>query len=447
MGSKEKITILGAGESGVGAARLAHNKQAEVWVSDRGIIKEPYKQILIDNQIPFEEGKHTEKKFFEADIVIKSPGVPEKAPLVKQLKATGIPVISEIEYASRYCEGKVIAITGSNGKTTTTSLMGHLMKKAGMDVCVAGNIGPSFAGEIVNRTYEWYVIEVSSFQLDNIHTFRPNISVLLNITPDHLDQYDYQIERYAAAKFRITENQHPVDTFIYCVDDPHTAAGVEEREIVAQCLRYGLEKQSRSHGWVVGNQLQVLGSSFDFATMNLRGKHNQLNTLAALLAVKKVGLENEIIAKGLASFYPVPHRLEPVGEIAEVLYINDSKATNVDAVKYALESMDRPIVWIVGGVDKGNDYEELKSLVQHKVRTIVVLGQGKEKVSLAFPQKTSTQVHSMAEALSQAQKVAEKGDVVLLSPACASFDLFKNYEDRGDQFREWVQKKLQASSD
>ena len=438
---KEKVAILGAGESGVGAARLAQRQQAAVWVSDKGIIKDTYKSILIEHNIPFEEGQHTEEKFFEADVVIKSPGIPKKVPLVKELETRGIPVISEIEYASYHCGGKIIAITGSNGKTTTTSLIGHLLGVAGMDVCVAGNIGPSFAGSIVQQQYEWYVIEVSSFQLDNVIHFRPDVAVLLNVTPDHLDQYEYQMERYAAAKFRITENQTASDTFIYCADDPVTREGAEKREIEAKCLSYGLSDQPEKNAWVINNQLCVQESSFDFARMNLRGQHNQLNTLAALLVAKTVGLPDEEIERGLASFHPVPHRLEPVGEVNGVVYINDSKATNVDAVKYALESMDRPIVWIVGGIDKGNDYTELAAMVEEKVKAIVVLGQGKEKIAAAFVGKNLSEVNSMSSAITTAGEKASAGDVVLLSPACASFDLFKNYEDRGDQFRAEVQKK------
>ena len=440
----KKVAILGAGESGVGAALLAAKLGEEVWVSDAGKIQDRFRSVLETNQIPFEEGKHTYKTFFEADIIVKSPGIPDTVPLIRQLNEQGKSVISEIEYASRYTDAKIIALTGSNGKTTTTSLVGHLMQEVGENVAVGGNIGQSFAWQVATKNPDWYVLEISSFQLDNIESFRPDVAVLLNITPDHLDRYEGSIKQYGAAKFRITENQKEEDLFIYNVDDPETQEQLPSHEITAQKWGFSLNKKEGSRAWMDGSALQLEDWQADFEEMSLLGQHNQLNTLAALLAVQAVGVDLERLSGALKTFQPIPNRLEPVAEIDGVRFINDSKATNVDAVYYALESMNRPTIWLAGGVDKGNEYATIQGLVEEKVKAIVVLGKKIEKFHRDF-QKPVYQALSMKAAISKAKEIAEKGDTVLLSPACASFDLFRNYEDRGDQFREIV-KELKVKS-
>lgn len=431
-----KVVIMGAGESGVGAAILARTLGEEVWVSDAGLIGDKYKKILEEHEVPFEEGKHSIEKFFDADVIVKSPGIPGKVPVLQQLREAGRPVISEIEYAFRYTDAKIIAITGSNGKTTTTSLIYHLMKEAGEDVGLGGNIGKSFALQVATEKKAVYVLEVSSFQLDDIELFRPEVAVLLNITPDHLDRYDYSMDKYARAKMRITENQTMQDTFIYCLDDDQTMRMMAGSKTKARRLGFSFAKEA--DGYVSGNSLVAGGETvIDFREMKLLGLHNQLNTLAALLAVQAYGLKLSRVSEALKSFQPIEHRLELVAEIDGIRYINDSKATNVDAVYFALEGLKGPIVWLAGGVDKGNEYGHLIPLVKEKVKAIVVLGKddGKFRSSFDVPQTT---VMSMDEALQAAQKFSQSGDTVLLSPACASFDLFKNYEDRGRQFKEAI---------
>ena len=436
-----KIAILGAGESGVGAALLARQQGATVWVSDAGQIQEKYRQVLSKHDLPFEEGKHTEATFFEADIVIKSPGIPGSAPLVQALAAAGKPVISEIEFAARHCPGRIIALTGTNGKTTTTALTHHLMQAAGLDAALGGNIGRSFAGLLAeSRAYDWYVLEISSFQLDDIQDFCPDIALLLNITPDHLDRYEGSMDRYAAAKFRITENQQSAHHFIYAADDPGMATRLAQHPTRAQRLEFGLKAQADRAAWMEGSLMQVLGKPLlDFSETQLLGPHNQLNALAAALAVLTAGGSREKVAAGLRSFRAIEHRLEPVGTFGGVTFINDSKATNVDAVGFALQSMTGPTLWLAGGVDKGNDYGPLAKEVDKWVKGIVVIGGGGEKLRQAFPKQPLWQTESMQEAVTVAREQAEGGDTVLLSPACASFDRFRNYEDRGRQFKAAIQ--------
>lgn len=428
-----KVAILGAGESGVGAALLAAREGAEVWVSDKGKIADHYKEELVKNGLPYEEGQHTWEKITQADLVIKSPGIPDKVALIQALVAKGIPVISEIEWASRYTSSPIIGITGSNGKTTTTTLLNHLLITAGMEVGMAGNVGKSFARQLVEAPKALYVLELSSFQLDGIDTFKPNLALLLNITADHLDRYDYQLENYIRSKFRISLNQASGDQFLYFQEDPNTMAflslvpkGVELK---------GISKTNIQSKTVVAN-----GSTFDLTDTQLRGAHNALNALFAIHAAQYLEVSTAAIQAGLESFQPVPHRLESVATIAEVEYINDSKATNVDAVFYALQAMEKPIVWVVGGVDKGNDYQPLLQLVRDKVKAIVCLGVDNQKIIDAFGdfEIPIKETQDAAKAVQVSRDLSVPGDVVLLSPACASFDLFKNYLDRGDQFREAV---------
>ena len=428
-----KVAILGAGESGVGAALLAAREGAEVWVSDKGKIADHYKEELIKYGLPYEEGQHTWEKITQADLVIKSPGIPDKVALIQALVAKGIPVISEIEWASRYTSSPIIGITGSNGKTTTTTLLNHLLITAGMEVGMAGNVGKSFARQLVEAPKALYVLELSSFQLDGIDTFKPNLALLLNITADHLDRYDYHLENYIRSKFRISLNQASGDQFLYFQEDPNTMAflslvpkGVELK---------GISKTNIQSKTVVAN-----GSTFDLTDTQLRGAHNALNALFAIHAAQYLAVSTAAIQAGLESFQPVPHRLESVATIAEVEYINDSKATNVDAVFYALQAMEKPIVWVVGGVDKGNDYQPLLELVRDKVKAIVCLGVDNQKIIDAFGdfEIPIKETQDAAKAVQVSRDLSVPGDVVLLSPACASFDLFKNYLDRGDQFREAV---------
>ncbi len=428
-----KVAILGAGESGVGAALLAAKEGVEVWVSDKGQIADAFKKELEQNNLPYEEGEHTWEKIAQADLVIKSPGIPDKVPLIQQLLAKGIPVISEIEWASRYTNSPIIGITGSNGKTTTTTLLYHLLAQAGKDVAMAGNVGKSFARQLTEAHKELYVLELSSFQLDGIEDFKPWIALLLNITPDHLDRYDYQMEKYVQSKFRITKNQGKEDQFIYFGEDPNISS---HRKLIPEAV----QQLPIETGMIDGKTILANGESFDLSTTRLRGKHNALNALFAVHTAQACGLSAAEIQTSLASFHPVEHRLESVATIDEVEYINDSKATNVDAVFYALQAMEKPIIWIVGGVDKGNEYDPLMPFVKEKVKAIVCLGLDNKKIietfgSLEVPIR---ETDSAAKAVQESRQLSKTGDVVLLSPACASFDLFKNYLDRGNQFREAV---------
>lgn len=435
---KKKISILGAGESGIGAAVLALKEGYEVWVSDAGKIADRFKKILLEKEIPFEEGEHTKEKFFEADMIVKSPGIPEHVEIIQEIRKKGGKIVSEIEFASQHTDAKLIAITGSNGKTTTTSLIWHLMKAAGIEVGLAGNIGKSFAWQVAEESYEVYVLEISSFQLDDIDTFKPNIALLLNITPDHLDRYDYSLYKYGAAKMKIAANQEESDSLIYWMEDPEIAKQMFDLKPKSQRLPFSLKERKASKAWVEKTQLQMGGKSFlDFTSLKLIGRHNQLNALAALMAVEAYGVDLEEVKDALCEFHPVEHRLEWVAEVDGVSYINDSKATNVDAVAFALEAMEKPLIWLAGGVDKGNDYTELKEEVEQKVKSIIVLGEDKVKFEKEFSLPIQ-QAMSMEEAVRIASEISETGDTVLLSPACASFDLFKNYEDRGKQFKEEV---------
>ncbi len=442
-----RIVILGGGESGVGAALLALAHGNDVFLSDSGPLGADRKATLQQHDIAFEEGGHTEEKIVNASLVVKSPGIPDKAPLIKKLVAMGIPVISEIEYGYRYLpEGaKMIAITGTNGKTTTTLLTYHLLKSAGVSVALGGNVGTSLAGLIAAGSHAHYVIEISSFQLDGTVTFRPDVAVLLNITPDHLDRYNYQMSNYVASKFLITKNLTAADAFIYSTDSAPVVDGLADRRVKAALLGFTTERQEQLPGFIDGDELIITYKgarhAFAISELPLIGKHNMGNIMAAVLSALAVGISIEEIKKGLKTFVNAPHRLEPVGTIDGVKYINDSKATNVDAVYYALEGVKAPIVWIVGGIDKGNEYGQVMELVKEKVRAIVCMGKDNAPIVQAFSGTGIPMVEtaSMMEALEQAQELAKTGDVVLLSPACASFDLFRNYEDRGDQFRAAVQ--------
>lgn len=430
-----KIAILGAGESGTGAALLAKAKGHEVLVSDLGIIQDHFKRELEAEGIEYEEGKHTWERILTAEEVIKSPGIPDKAPLVKALRENGIPVISEIEFAARYSTTFTIGITGSNGKTTTTRLTWHLLQQAGLKAGLGGNVGYSFARLVLEGNYDYFVLELSSFQLDGVLSFRPDIAMLLNITPDHLDRYDYKMENYVASKFRIAMNQSERDLFIFNADDANMTDYMSRNGIASR-------RAPIAENAIEGTQIKVGASVFDMLETPLQGRHNYMNALFAVQTAKELGLSDDAIRAGLKSFVNVPHRMERIAEIDGVPYINDSKATNVDAVFYALDAMTTPVVWIVGGQDKGNDYEPLRQLVRQKVRAIVCLGIDNAKIVEFFGSDIAdiTETNSAETAAYAAMKLAQPGDTVLLSPACASFDLFRNYEDRGDQFREAVLK-------
>lgn len=436
------MVILGSGESGVGSAVLAKQKGYEVFVSDKGLIKDKYKQPLKEHNIDFEEGQHTEELILNATEVIKSPGIPEKADMIKKLRAKHIPVISEIEFAGRYTGAKKICITGSNGKTTTTMLTYHILKKAGYNVGLGGNVGKSFAYQVATENFDYYVLELSSFQLDDMYDFKADVAVLLNITPDHLDRYDYKFENYTKSKFRITQNQTAQDAFVYCADDEVMKAFMEHHEIKAEKIPFSIKKElSGNAAYLTGNQITINHNqnplTMTIEQLALQGKHNVYNSMAASLAARIVDVRKEIIRESLQDFQNVEHRLEFVASINGIEFINDSKATNVNSAWYALESMQKPVVWICGGQDKGNDYNELIDLVKAKVKAIVCLGADNSKIVNAFSGVVDTIVEtkSAAEAVAASYKLAKKGDAVLLSPACASFDLFQNYEDRGMQFK------------
>ncbi len=431
-----KVVILGAGESGVGAALLAKKNSYEVFVSDFGEIGKEFKKELNANKIAFEEGKHTEEKIFEADLIIKSPGIPDKVPVIQESLKRGINIISEIEFAAKYTEAKIIAITGSNGKTTTTKLIYHLLKTAGIDVGLGGNIGFSFARLLAqHKQHAFYVLELSSFQLDNIQAFRPDIAILLNITPDHMDRYDYKLSNYVQSKFRIMMNQRPGDLFIYNISDVNINQSMTGRSIKMDTVSV------RQHEFFENEKIEVEGHAFKMSESSLKGPHNYFNATCAIIAALKVGVVPKLIQKALKTFTNDPHRLEVVANINDIEFINDSKATNVDAVYYALLAMKKPVVWVVGGIDKGNDYQLIEKLVKEKVKAIVCLGLDNKKLFDFFEGTTAEmlETQSVLEAVKMSIEFAEKGDVVLLSPACSSFDLFKNYKDRGDQFRETVQ--------
>ncbi len=423
----KRIVILGAGESGTGAAILAKEKGFEVFVSDYGTISDTYRALLDQNSIAWEDGKHTEASILNADEVIKSPGIPLTAPIIQKLIAQKTPVISEIEFAARYTNAKMICITGSNGKTTTTSLIYYILRQAGLNVGLAGNIGNSLALQVAREQYDYYVIELSSFQLDNMYDFRADIAILLNITPDHLDRYDYNFDNYTDAKFRITRNQTAEDTFIYWAEDP-----VIDKYLKA--LRQPLGATLHPYGFSYPSPLPVGEEE-----LALKGRHNVLNSMAATIAAQVLDIKNEVIRESLKTFQGVEHRLQYICTVRGVRYINDSKATNVNSCWYALESMTTPTVLILGGKDKGNDYSEIDELVRSKCHTLIFMGVNNEKLIQHFSQSTFAglsliDTHSLQEAVQAAYQAAHEGDTVLLSPCCASFDLFKSYEDRGNQF-------------
>lgn len=440
-----KVVILGGGESGVGAAILAKTKGLEVFLSDKGEIKEHYKKILEENAIEFEEKNHDEERILAADWVIKSPGVPKKAEMVQKIKTKGIRLSSEIEFGAEFTDAKIIAITGSNGKTTTTSLIYHILKNYNMNVGLGGNIGKSFALQVAKENFEYYVLEVSSFQLDDIQNFRPYISLLLNLSPDHLDQYNYNYEEYALAKFRIAENQENDNYFIYNKDDEMSQKLLQQLDFKVKQIPFSMKEKLNEGAYTEGEKLYVkLQDEFSMRIdeLSLMGTHNVANSLAASIAGKLLNISNESIRHSLMTFQAVEHRLETFAEIDGVKYINDSKATNVNATYYALESMKQPTVWIVGGKDKGNDYSEIEELVKKKVKAIICMGLDNAKIIDFFKDKKDIIVDtaSIEDAVKAAKSIAEKGDAVLLSPCCASFDLFNSYEHRGKLFKEEVLK-------
>ena len=439
-----RIVILGGGESGVGSAVLAKTKGFDVFLSDMGKITEEYAQMLEKWEIPFEQGCHTEELILNADEVIKSPGIPSTAPMVKKIEEKGIGIISEIEFAGRYDNAKKICITGSNGKTTTTSLIYHLLCQAGLNVGLGGNIGKSYAYQVATESYDIYVLELSSFQLDNMYDFKADIAIITNITPDHLDRYDYMMENYVKAKFRVTRNMSSDDCFIFCSDDDITVSHLNQIVMKAKMLPFTQKTVVEQGAYVDGDRMIVRFKEEEcdmyLQELALGGKHNIYNSMAAALAAKAMDIDNTVIRDGLASFQAVEHRLEKVLSIRDVLYINDSKATNVDAAWYALECQTRPVVWIAGGTDKGNDYSTLVPLVKEKVKALICMGVDNAKLHEAFDGVVAQtyDVTSAEEAVKLADSIAASGDVVLLSPCCASFDLFKNYEDRGRKFKEAV---------
>ena len=438
---KNRIVILGAGESGAGAAVLAKKEGFDVFVSDMSKIADKYKQLMDDHGIEWEEGQHTEEKILSADEIVKSPGIPDKAPMVAKAIAKGIHIISEIEFAGRYTNSKMICITGSNGKTTTTSLIYHIFRQAGYDAGLAGNIGHSLALQVAESPHEYYIIELSSFQLDNMYDFRANIAILLNITPDHLDRYDNSMQNYTDAKMRIIQNQTPQDAFIYWADDPIISKELKKYDIKAVQCPFSALKKSGVIGYMEEGQYKLeypTPFNMEQESLSLTGRHNLYNSLAAGLAANIAGIKKESIRKALSDFPGVEHRLEKVCDVRGVHYVNDSKATNVDACWYALDSMTTKVVLIVGGKDKGNDYEPLKPLIREKCSALVYLGADNQKLhdnfdAMGIPVRDT---HSMKECMAACYELAQPGETVLLSPCCASFDLFKNMEDRGEQFKE-----------
>jgi len=440
----KRIVILGGGESGTGAAILAKKQGFEVFLSDLSEIKTHYKALLNEYQIPWEEKQHTEVLILNADEVIKSPGIPDKAPIIKKLKLQGTPVISEIEYAGRYTRAKMICITGSNGKTTTTMLLYHILKNAGLNVGLAGNVGQSLALQVANTTCDYYVVELSSFQLDGMTEFKADIAILLNITPDHLDRYEYNFQNYVDSKFRITQNQTEEDAFIFWENDPVVMTELKKRNIQSTMYPFAIERNEKTKAFIEQDELiiKTLKTLFTMPTseLALQGIHNTYNSMAAGLAASIVNVRKESIRQSLQDFQGVEHRLEYVATVKNIRFINDSKATNVNSCWYALQSMKTPVVLILGGTDKGNDYSEIEELIHEKVKGLVFLGLDNKALHAYFDDKISeiTDVQSMEDAVKVAYKMANHGDTVLLSPCCASFDLFKSYEDRGTQFKSWV---------
>jgi UDP-N-acetylmuramoylalanine--D-glutamate ligase len=445
MAEKTSYTvILGAAESGIGAAILASSRGIDVFVSDAGMIAPKYKKELTERNIRFEEGKHTTGLLLEADEVIISPGIPMKAPVVKSITDKGIPVISEIEFAGRYTDAKMICITGTNGKTTTTLLTHHIFQKAGLKTGLGGNVGRSFARQVAEEENDYYVLELSSFQLDGCYDFKADIGILTNITPDHLDRYEYKLEKYVASKLRILQNQSPSDAFIYCADDALTTDALQNRQLPMQCFPFSIQKKEGMSAWLENDQLTILthNQTFDMSIhdLALQGKHNIYNSMAAGIASRVLEIRKDIVRESFTDFENIEHRLEFVNTVHGIDFINDSKATNVNSTWYALESMTKPTIWIAGGVDKGNDYSMLNSLIDGRVKALVCLGTDNAKIIEAFRDLIPVIVETKTaeEAVQAAYRIGKKGDAVLLSPACASFDLFENYEDRGRKFKQAV---------
>jgi UDP-N-acetylmuramoylalanine--D-glutamate ligase len=442
-GTNKNIVILGAGESGVGAAILAKKMGWNVFVSDFGAIKEVYKKELNERGFEWEEGKHSEQRILQADLIIKSPGIPENVPLIKKLRENGVKIISEIEFGGYYSKAKTICITGSNGKTTTTMLTYHILQKATINVGLAGNVGTSFAKQIAENDFEWYVLELSSFQLDDMFEFKADIAILTNISPDHLDRYNYEMQNYVNSKFRILQNQTENDWFIYNYDDTIIQAEIAKRTINAKTAPFSLKEELKNGGFANEQQITInINEKFTMSIhdLALKGKHNTQNSLASGIASRILEIRKEVVRESLEDFVNVEHRLEFVAKVHGIEFINDSKATNVNSTWFALESMDKPTVWIVGGVEKGNDYSDLLGLVKDKVKAVICLGVDNKKLIETFTGivETIVEARSAMEAVAYGYRLAKDGETVLLSPACASFDLFDNYEDRGNQFKEAV---------
>ncbi|MBK7148845.1 MAG: UDP-N-acetylmuramoyl-L-alanine--D-glutamate ligase [Bacteroidetes bacterium] len=441
---KKRLVVLGAGESGFGTAVLGIKQGYHVFVSDGGKVKDIYKKKLEEWKIEYEEGKHTEEKILNADVVMKSPGIPEKAEMVKKLRKAGIKIVSEIEFGSWYTNAKIIGITGANGKTTTTALTYHILKNGGLHVGLGGNIGQSFAYQVATETFDYYVLEISSFQLDDIEHFRPHIAVLTNITPDHLDRYNYELQNYVQSKFNICKNQLSSDYFIYCADDEITKVNLEKYPTAAIKIPFSYEQKLAEGGYVQDENIIININQNQFTMsiqeLGLSGRHNVYNSLAAGIVANVYGLRKEQIRESLSDFKSLEHRMESVAKVRNIEFINDSKATNVNSTWYALESMNKPVIWIAGGIDKGNDYSVMESLVKKKVKGMICLGTDNTKLHSAFGKMVDIMVNvtNMNDAVRMAYQLGNPGDCVLLSPACASFDLFENYEDRGKKFKEAV---------
>lgn len=438
----KRLVILGAGESGCGTAVLGIKQGFEVFVSDGGSIKPLYKSMLGEWKIDFEEGKHTIEQILNADIVMKSPGIPDKAPIVKAIREKGIKVVSEIDFAAQFTTAKIVGITGSNGKTTTTALIYHILKNAGLNVGLGGNIGQSFAYQVATENFDYYVLEISSFQLDDIHTFSPNIAVLTNITPDHLDRYNYELQNYVAAKFAITRHQTEDDLFIYCTDDEITMANLDKYPTKAKKIPFSYDTVVEEGAYTHNEQIIINLKNQNQFTMSIQelglsGRHNVYNSMAAGIVANAYGLRKEQIRESLSDFKSLEHRMESVTKVRGIEFVNDSKATNVNSTWYALESMNKPIIWIAGGIDKGNDYSVLEPLIRKKVRAMICLGTDNTKLHAAFGRMIDIIINTsnMTDAVKMAYSLGNTGEVVLLSPACASFDLFENYEDRGKKFK------------
>ena len=441
MNTNKKIVVLGAAESGVGTAILAQKQGYDVFVSDFGAIAAKYKKELTDRNIRFEEGQHSQEIIFAAKEVVKSPGIPDKASIIVGLKERNINVISEIEFAARFTNAKMICITGTNGKTTTTLLTYHILQKAGLNVGLGGNVGKSFARQVAEENYDYYVLELSSFQLDGCYEFKADVAILTNITPDHLDRYEYNLQNYVDSKFRILQNQGPADAFIFCADDEITMQEISKREFKMQCLPFSIKQKEGMSAYTENNNL-IIQTHNQTLTMSiqdlaLQGKHNLYNSMASGIASRILEIRKEVVRESFSDFENIEHRLEFVNSVHGIDFINDSKATNVNSTWYALESLQSPIIWIAGGVDKGNDYSMLTELVQNRVKALVCLGTDNKKLIKAFKEivPVIVEASSADEAVQTAYRLGKKGDTVLLSPCCASFDLFENYEDRGRQFK------------